>query len=562
MIVPGGDSAERRATNKLGTWVLRTHTLPTVLLRTMPVLPAQTIPTSSGIGVDSGKSAQFAAGGFSLALMGAAFAFSTCYFREFIFPNTPFLPWADAVGFLNNGTRIVAGRLPYRDYFAFLPPGTELTYAFLIREFGAHAWIPALMMVCLAAVTVLLMTLLAGQVIRGRAVILPGLLLVGFALPGAMDATHHWFSTVGVLAASLILLSGSTWPRIAAVGILCGIAACYTQNKGALAVLGFIVYLTWKMYLEATSRSDCWRKSVVLFGLSAAVFIAVNAYFIKASGLHRWLYCIIVFPLRYYPSVSLNSWRVYGHGLGGLRLGIIPFLFIHAAVPLVYIFSLVAIYRGRKKEPGQPWNQLLLISVTGMAMFLAIASSPSWKRLSTVSPPAMILLVWFLSRPGRVRTGYRIGLATAAVILALAAAVRTQTRWHAYLNLPVGRTALDDSGRYEEYGYMLGHTHPGQLFFGTPPVLFAFKLQNPAPIDVFVTAEYTRPEQVSATIQTLERFRVPMLMLNRQMYEQFVATSPSDHLDPLRAYLLQSYRLTKRFQADDELWERYCPKTQ
>jgi hypothetical protein len=287
------------------------------------------------------------------------------------------------------------------------------------------------------------------------------------------------------------------------------------------------------------------------------VFIAVNAYFIKASGLHRWLYCMIVFPVRYYPSVPLNSWRIYGDGLGKLRFGMIPFLFVHATVPLVYIISLVAIHRERKKEPSQPWDQLLLISLTGIAMFLAIASAPSWKRLSTVSPPALILIVWFLSRPGKVRSYCRIGLGAAAVVLALAAAVRTQTRWHAYLDLPVGRTAFDNSERHEEYGYILGRTHPGQLVFGTPPVLFAFGVQNPAPIDVFVPAEYTRPEQVSATIQSLERYHVPMLVLNRQMYVQFSALSASDHLDPLRAYLQENYRLTKHFQTEDELWERY-----
>jgi hypothetical protein len=47
----------------------------------------------------------------------------------------------------------------------------------------------------------------------------------------------------------------------------------------------------------------------------AVVFIAVNAYFINAAGLYRWLYCMVVFPVRYYPSVSLNNWRVYGQGL-------------------------------------------------------------------------------------------------------------------------------------------------------------------------------------------------------------------------------------------------------
>jgi hypothetical protein len=37
------------------------------------------------------------------------------------------------------------------------------------------------------------------------------------------------------------------------------------------------------------------------------------------------------------------------------------------------------------------------------------------------------------------------------------------------------------------------------------------------------------------------------------MYWQFVAMSASGHSDPLRAYLQQSRRMTRRFQNDDEL---------
>jgi hypothetical protein len=167
-----------------------------------------------------------------------------------------------------------------------------LTYAFLVKEFGERAWIPSLTMVCLAAGTVLLMTLVAGRVMRGPAVVLPGLLLVGFALPVAMDATHHWFSTVAVLAASLILLGGSTWPRIAAVGILCGIAACYTQNKGVLAVLGFIAYLAWKKHHE------------VVLGVTAGV----SVWLWSACGRRlRRCECILYQSLRSAPMVVLHD---------------------------------------------------------------------------------------------------------------------------------------------------------------------------------------------------------------------------------------------------------------
>src|SRR6516164_4664210 len=35
----------------------------------------------------------------------------------------------DQLGFLTDGSRIVAGELLYRDFFEMLPPGTPLTYA-------------------------------------------------------------------------------------------------------------------------------------------------------------------------------------------------------------------------------------------------------------------------------------------------------------------------------------------------------------------------------------------------------------------------------------------------
>jgi hypothetical protein len=50
---------------------------------------------------------------------------------------------------------------------------------------------------------------------------------------------------------------------------------------------------------------------------------------------------------------------------------------------------------------------------------------------------------------------------------------------------------------------------------------------------------------------------VPLLLLNRGMFRSTVDLSPiSDHLDPIRAYLAQRYRLAATFSNDDEVWER------
>ena len=61
------------------------------------------------------------------------------------------MSWNDQMLFATDGARIVAGQMPYRDYFQFGPPGTDLFYAFLFRHLGLHLWIPNLLMVCLAA---------------------------------------------------------------------------------------------------------------------------------------------------------------------------------------------------------------------------------------------------------------------------------------------------------------------------------------------------------------------------------------------------------------------------
>jgi len=61
----------------------------------------------------------------------------------FIFPGTPLLPGGDQVLTVADYARIVSGQIPYRDFFEFLPPGSILTYGFLIKLFGMHMWISA-----------------------------------------------------------------------------------------------------------------------------------------------------------------------------------------------------------------------------------------------------------------------------------------------------------------------------------------------------------------------------------------------------------------------------------
>ena len=166
-----------------------------------------------------------------IVIASAVLVFAACYTRGFILPNTPISLWGDHVGFFNDGSYIVAGDLPFRDYFQIVPPGTDLVYALLIKLFGIRIWIPNLLIALVAGTAALLMTSIALRVMRGWLAILPAILLAGPVLHSSMDPTHHWFSTLAILAAVLTLSKETRNARVALAGAWCGVAICFTQTK-------------------------------------------------------------------------------------------------------------------------------------------------------------------------------------------------------------------------------------------------------------------------------------------------------------------------------------------
>lgn len=450
------------------------------------------------------------------------------------------------------------GQLPYRDYLQIVPPGIDLVYALLIKAFGARIWIPNLLMSCLAAVVAFEMTLIASHLMRGAILLLPGLLFAGFILWDSTDATHHWFSTVVILAATFVLLNGMTRRRVATAGALCGVAACFTQSTGAMAVAGLLAYLAYYLWRRRAPALERWQKYILLCGTAATVFVAFNAYFVRAAGLSRWLFCLIVYPLRYYRAPSINNWHVVMFEFhlqpGMMRWARFPFVW--ATIPVAVIALVLALRQGRGDEQDERWQKVALVAVTGIAMFLAVAAAPSVKRLGMASPPALVLLAWLLRHPGKVYAGLRTLLGCAAFTLAVAVPAHLQLRAHPTLDLPGGRTVILDPVIYDEYRWLRGETHPGEYFFGMAPMYSGLHLRNPAAIESVHDSEYTRPEQVAALIDALEGHHVQILVVTPMYSPYRAASSPHDHLDPLRTYIRQNYRPVKSWPSNHEVWER------
>src|SRR6516225_4556498 len=82
-------------------------------------------------------------------------------------------------------------------------------------------------------------------------------------------------------------------------------------------------------------------------------------------------------------------------------------------------------------------------------LFIGVARPPAFRKLCSVSPPGLIILVWFVTRPGRRERVILLLLWAAALILAIVWPVKSQTQWRGVLRAPTGRTAIVIPDEYE-----------------------------------------------------------------------------------------------------------------
>jgi hypothetical protein len=278
----------------------------------------------------------------------------------------------------------------------------------------------------------------------------------------------------------------------------------------------------------------------------------------------RVFYSTVIFIAKYFSAYEVNSWRIYMVGWPSVHdwtnwLDLAAWPLIHFLVPLVYVLFFARYWRERRLHPDEHWERLMLINITGLCLFLTIASAPSWSRLYAVSLPALIMLVWFLKFSFKLERALLRILWAVVVVLAMLRPIVTQTRWRALLDLPVGRTAFFQPWEYEETKWLMGRTHPGEYFFGDQ--CFNLKLRNPARVIYVTPYAFTRPEQVQDVIQGLEEHNVRFVSWYPALDTR--GETAGNYLPPLRRYLEDHYYVAETFSSGRKIWERkFLPTTQ
>jgi len=482
------------------------------------------------------------------------------YLQVFILPATPRLATGDQAIYLHHATRMLDGQMIYRDYDHFTFPGTDVLYLTLFRLFNVRAWIPQVILILVGASMVWLILFISSRLLTGTIAYLPAALFVVFPFSSYLDATHHWFSLVAATAALALLLEERTWKRLLWAGMLIGVATFFTQSMALLAI-GLAFFVLWEERADnQTWASLLWKEVSLLSGFLITV-IACMGYFVWKVGLKTVFYYTIVFVAKNYPADWFNNWRVYLTGRPHLHawttwFDLPAFVLVHLIVPYIYVFYFV-IYRRQKDQSRELRRRLMLVNVTGVLLFLTVASAPAYSRLCVVSPPAIVLLVWLLSTMAKHKRVIRVAWVV-VLLMSTARPLMMQLRWKAYLDLPIGRTAFLDPVPYEKCRWMLERTKPGEYFFGDHLLSFALRLRNSGRVPFLRPTDYTRPEEVADAVEGLEKFHVRFVSwyigLDR---EKDAALHPEgNHLAPIRQYLHEHYHLAKTFENGDQIWER------
>jgi hypothetical protein len=480
------------------------------------------------------------------------------YLQLFILPATPRAAVGDQSIYLHSAARMDAGQLIYRDYDAFTLPGTDVLYAVLFRLFGVKAWIPQVMLLFVGVMSSWLSVKICAKIMSGSAVFLPGLLFLTLPYTSYLDATHHLYSALAATSALAVAIEGRTTARLAWAGALWGLGTCFTQSL-VLGPLVMALFLVWEHCRRKGPRTALFKKEGSLLASYAATVAAFNSYFVWKVGPKQFVYYTVTFIARYFSSYEIGTWKTYMLGWPSTHNwanwpDLIGWPVIHLLIPLVYLLFFVRYWREWRLRPQEPWEPLMLLNVTGLCLFLTIASAPAWNRLYTVSLPALIMLIWFLNSPFRLERALLRSSWAIVFILAIGRPIVTQTRWKALLDLPTGRTAFLDPALYQETKWLQERTHPTEYFFGDQLLCFVLELQNPSRVAYVTPFGFTRPEEIRNVIQTLELHKVRFVSWYPGLDDP--ADAEGNNLGPLRSYLQSHYHVAERFTNGHTMWER------
>ena len=317
--------------------------------------------------------------------------------------------------------RILEGQVPYRDFFAFIPPG-----GLYLMSGGPWGWWgrPETGVRWVMALAVLIAWGLSWRALKRAAVSADfpagriASLLPIVVFPYAVSGIHHWMATAWYIAAIAawiaILTGGSGTHRWLVLGILVGTTGCFLQTEG---VFGFLLVGIGVLFSGGTGREVARRAGVASCGLGLA-FLALVGPLACFGALEAFFHDVVLWTLTNYrhsgnindvallvdmPDRFRSLWAFTGRSIGVAEIAAalsgsllyVGLLFLVGLSLAVSVKVLLGI--GITRRIPHP-EMTIATALTIFSFGVFCNSGPTWVHLVYLFPPCFLLWGVVLAR--------------------------------------------------------------------------------------------------------------------------------------------------------------------
>ncbi len=519
-----------------------------------------------------------------LYLAGALFLLSflyLCIFRH----HTDMDPDEGIV--LQGAQRILAGQVPYRDFFSFYTPGSYYAVALVFRIFGSSLAVARTAVALAGALLSAVSYLLARRVCSRTVAFTLAVLGTLTTLPYRFLVLHNWDSTLWACLAlycAVRVLEKPAWTWTFAVGLFASLTVLFEQSKGAGLCLGLGMGFLAIWCVDGRERWPSRPQFLALIIGFAIPFAITFAYFASQHAasimLADWLW-----PLRHYSQANrvpygYQNWsdetRHVLFGTGSLpgwlvkAVAVSPCFWI-PALPVVAVgwlgYWLVRAARGRSGE-GRPAEAKIAYYILVAAVYVGLVLSVVITRADIVhfmylQPLNCLVVAWLLDGgdvPGRLFRSVRPFLAAYVVIalLAFGMALLAATT-SARERLATRRGTVTTREKDTVVDYFQAQVAEGATVLVYPYLPLYYYLTgtfSPGRYDYFQPGMNTR-EQTDEMVRELASRRVDTVLFEPNFSDKVARSWPGTPLtaiaeDPVADYIVRNYRACRALSSPAE----------
>ncbi len=336
--------------------------------------------------------------------------------------RTPLNVYDEGLALLN-GERVLAGEVPFRDFWAIYPPGQSYALAVVFQLFGTNVMSARLYDTVIRMATVLCIFLIADRLISRRAawamLILTALLLAAATFYSYAIFPAILFGMLGILALIQFIKEGKQgW--LVAGGVAVGITAAYRLDVGFYAGVSLMAGILLFELTRPTRNWQVWlRHSLLLAGGTLLIMVPFYGYLIAASGAAEVWADLIVFPLTLMPEARRLPYPPLWLDLSALTAASSAPAYLLNPVELWLLFYLplliyptaliVLMRRAWTRAHSITDAAMLALVILGIGLFNQALSRYDGIHVLPTSIFALITAIWLLSLVSRAAWSATLG---------------------------------------------------------------------------------------------------------------------------------------------------------